>query len=359
MMPQLRNPDVGLSPNPDVPDRTGLPRGIVPKFWCSRDSVVCALPGSINTNATYPQSLPNSHCSQSNHHQVNNNTMSSAHFEGAAMIGNPRPLDGKMMLLDASLYLGHQQTVLIALKYFNRDNVEFGNQGSFFIHTSVIGLLTDSTEVDNDEVLASIRDDGGYDLLGDADFILPAHTDRTEMRHPPYVEVCGIARNVSRSQFSFDVDADQYSSFLKTHSKKTGVFRLHAIVPDTGKFQKKRPLPQEKSFIFVSGFLSSISFTENDNKGTQFVIEVHHMVFGGRATASNSAAASSSSSSKKRRFNFDDDDESSAEPSSKRHHMEEVIEKPVQGEALVKQETLSTPATQPPTIRLPARSIPK
>lgn len=244
--------------------------------------------------------------------------MSSAHLEGAAMLINPRPLDGKLMLFDASFYLAPKQCIMAALKYFNYDDIQFKEQDSYFVHTSVIGLLTDSTEVDNDKVLKDIRESGEYDLLGDIDYLLPTHTDKREMRHPPYIEVCGIVKNVSKSLFSFEIHADQYSSFLKTHKKKTGIFCIHAFVPDTGKYKNKRPLPQEKSFVFVTGFLTTVLSNDNENGGAVFAIEVHDMVFGGRATLSNHPnAAETSSRKRKSRFNFDDDEEENVAGPSK------------------------------------------
>jgi hypothetical protein len=55
---------------------------------------------------------------------------------------------------------------------------------------------------------------------------------------------------------------------------------IQEIVP---KYSHKRPLPQENSFVFVSGFV--FDTVEDDHHHTsQFVIGVRDMVFGGRRT---------------------------------------------------------------------------
>ena len=110
-----------------------------------------------------------------------------------------------------------------------------------------------ASEVDNDEVLREIRDAGEYDLLGDGEYVctlcficypvtsnyfLALTHSHVQSRDVSWtVEVYGIAQNVSKSLFTFDIDADQYHSFLKA---------------------------------------------------VQFAIQVQDMVFGGPATLSNS-----------------------------------------------------------------------
>ena len=73
---------------------------------------------------------------------------------------------------------------------------------------------------------------------------------------------------------------------IRGHDKGTGLFRVHAFVPTSGKYKNRRPLPQENSFVCVSGFLTTLLAAETEAKGVQFEVRVHDMVFGGRVAVS-------------------------------------------------------------------------
>jgi len=62
---------------------------------------------------------------------------SSATISAIAVFENGRKVEGMSCIFDAQIFLGKEKPLLAALRYFNRDNREFGDVGFYFITARV------------------------------------------------------------------------------------------------------------------------------------------------------------------------------------------------------------------------------
>ena len=70
--------------------------------------------------------------------------MSSAHIEGAAILSNPHLISTKTVIFDASFYVGPGQSLLAALKYYNKEGLVFEDEETYFVHASVSPIIVPS-----------------------------------------------------------------------------------------------------------------------------------------------------------------------------------------------------------------------
>jgi hypothetical protein len=110
-------------------------------------------------------------------------------------------------------------------------------------------------------------------------------------RRKPFIQVTGVAMEVSREKATFEVTVEQYISCYKsnpstpqggTHLKPTTTFFCY--IPDLPKFRTstKKPLPGNKRFVSISGFVTGVDTSGDGSKVEQFRIEVRTIVFCGQ-----------------------------------------------------------------------------
>lgn len=65
--------------------------------------------------------------------------MSSATITGIAVFENPRMIErSKVIVVDAQMYMGADtQSLSLALRYFNQNDLCFDEMGLYFVHASV------------------------------------------------------------------------------------------------------------------------------------------------------------------------------------------------------------------------------
>lgn len=100
--------------------------------------------------------------------------------------------------------------------------------------------------------------------------------------------------NVQRSEAKFDLDIEQYVSCMKNALKSASsqitkpikpIAPISCTIPDSPKYKGGKPIPFNKRYVTVSGFLSDIMFKEDISTGREverFKIEVDNMVFLGQ-----------------------------------------------------------------------------
>lgn len=96
----------------------------------------------------------------------------------------------------------------------------------------------------------------------------------------PEVHVSGQAKHVLKDEASFEIDASQWMFLDKTNA----VLPVKAIIPDSPKYAKKKPVPSENGYVTVHGVLSRVMPREKDEleRADRFCIAVDDVVFGPR-----------------------------------------------------------------------------
>ncbi len=101
----------------------------------------------------------------------------------------------------------------------------------------------------------------------------------------PFITITGLVQDASTSDFTFDINAAQYTQFFG--HKRT--FPAHLIFPDSPRYKNKKPMPGNNLFVSMSGFLSRVVVKEHDpsqhnptHKVHHFVIDIDTIVFLGR-----------------------------------------------------------------------------
>ena len=101
--------------------------------------------------------------------------------------------------------------------------------------------------------------------------------------------------NVQRSEAKFDLDIEQYVSSMKDVLKPASsqnakpikpIAPISCTIPDSPKYKGGKPIPFNKRYVTVSGFLSDIMFNADigtdSRKVEHFKIDVDSMVFLGQ-----------------------------------------------------------------------------
>lgn len=108
--------------------------------------------------------------------------MSSATIIGLAALGNPQQTEGKALLFDAQFYLGPRTSMSAALRYFNNDNLDFPDVGTYVLcaNVSILNLVKNFDILTSKQIakiaegahLASVKlDVNDYDIVGDIQWV--------------------------------------------------------------------------------------------------------------------------------------------------------------------------------------------
>ncbi|KAJ7939230.1 hypothetical protein B0H13DRAFT_1850966 [Mycena leptocephala] len=196
---------------------------------------------------------------------------------------------------------------------------------------ATVAQMDPSVEVDlfAGPEFALTRDD--YALVGNIQFLfLLGEPDEVDIdpRQRPYVHICGAALNPEPNTAKWSMEADQYTTAirdLQKAAKKRGdpvprsFFPAICTIQDSSRYANvKKPVPYNKRYVMVAGYLTDISSTlDNDSKIKDcFCIDVDNIAFLGTQTTSAtggtvmdspapSASTSTAGTSNNKRFSSD------------------------------------------------------
>ncbi|KAF7354168.1 hypothetical protein MVEN_01104500 [Mycena venus] len=203
--------------------------------------------------------------------------MSSAAYTGVGVLENPRVIGkGKTVVLDLQAYLPSSEPALIgSVRYFNANNMEFPDVGCYAAWISVARTLPTV------EVYSQSLGPADYHIIGDVVWLIPLGSpENVPLNNAAFVQVCGNATNINKDDATFEIIAEQYVSA----TKKPEVFPVRCLIPDTPRFQKYKPVPANKKFVSVTGFLTGVERDE-DHTVKHFIVDVDQVVFGQSVSA--------------------------------------------------------------------------
>ncbi|KAG9313301.1 hypothetical protein JVU11DRAFT_5605 [Chiua virens] len=302
---------------------------------------------------------------------------SGATITAVAVFEHGRQIEGKSYLFDAQIYLGKEKPLLAALRYFNRDNHEFGDIGFYFIIARV--AMMDSENGVNMAPRINGPSNSDYDLAGevikliqirvpdtqaaicrrcstdithlgtdgtDTDTSNEFKIDIREIIDPtqlPYVDICGTVNLTDDLACTFTIDAYQYISILKNQgaaNAKTKVNNASNLkvqssmplmpviceIPDTPRWRSsknngKRTVPRQGTYVAVTGFITGRVHPDLESTtGQRFRIVIESLVFLGRPviTSGSTPQAMSTASSSSARANMKFDFSTPTRPAKRR-----------------------------------------
>ncbi|KAJ3759743.1 hypothetical protein F5878DRAFT_620126 [Lentinula raphanica] len=215
--------------------------------------------------------------------------MSSAQLTGLGAVGNGRILEGKTLLFDVEYYVADGESVVAALRFFNRNNMEFQQRGLYEIRASVAKMPIGGINVGKDGSREHLEDTE-YDLIGDITWL--HQVTCSDPRQRPYLDIVGIATNVLKADAEFDIDPKQYTSFLSAKAERDkSILPIHAIIPDSPRYKivdgkSTKPIPTPNSAVATSGFLTRVLPREDDSEARpdRFYMAVESVTFIGHAS---------------------------------------------------------------------------
>ncbi|KAF8056976.1 hypothetical protein FPV67DRAFT_1677733 [Lyophyllum atratum] len=210
----------------------------------------------------------------------------SASIVGIAILENPRPepitlkngttTTGKSIVFDAQFYVNPSTTIVACLRYFNANDLAFGDIGHYFVYTTVAKMVKGANIHSRD------LGEEDYHLVGDIQFLMPADVD--DLRVQPYVDICGLPKNIDRNDAAFDIHAPQYTAALR-ENRDDSVFPARALIPDSPRYNKnnKKPVPSANTYVHIRGFIKRM---EQDDAGRpiRFFVDVDNITFLGHPT---------------------------------------------------------------------------
>ena len=128
---------------------------------------------------------------------------------------------------------------------------------------------------------------------------LPKYTIDPRVR--PYIHIAGVVMESSKAEATFEVNVEQYVSCAKSdpstkqaggnRSKPTTRFFCH--IPDSPKYKSwgSKPMPGNKRWISIQGFLTGVDRSSDDSEVEQFRIDVDNVIFCGHYTPPVNSAA--------------------------------------------------------------------
>ncbi|KAJ3766196.1 hypothetical protein FB446DRAFT_708833 [Lentinula raphanica] len=215
--------------------------------------------------------------------------MSSAQLTGLGAVGNGRILEGKTLLFDVEYYVADGESVVAALRFFNRNNMQFQPTGLYEIRASVAKMPIGGIDVGKDSSKEHLEDTE-YDLIGDITWLHHVTCDNPRQR--PYFDIVGIATNVLKNDAEFDIDPKQYTSLLSAKADRDkSILPVHAVIPDSPRYKvvdgkSTKPVPTQNSAVATSGFLTRVLPRENDleSRPDRFYMAVESVTFIGHAS---------------------------------------------------------------------------
>ncbi|KAJ7196530.1 hypothetical protein GGX14DRAFT_574864 [Mycena pura] len=154
----------------------------------------------------------------------------------------------KVIVFDAQIYLGSSEPAFItSLCYFNTDNVEFADVGSYLV---VIHAARSSPTI---EVYSQELTALDYHAFGDIVWIVPLGSpENFDMRHHAVaaVHVAGVATNVNRDDSTFEIH----------------------------RWEKYKPVPTKGKSVLIEGLLTGLKRNE-DRTIKHFIIDLEKVSF--------------------------------------------------------------------------------
>jgi len=117
--------------------------------------------------------------------------------------------------------------------------------------------------------------------------LVPIKTD--DIKQQPFVTVSGAALNCNAIEHTFDINANQYTSFYKDNS----MFPVHADF-NRNKYRRRFPDPSANAFVCIDAFLTNVIFN-NFGHPTSFQVVIDRINFLGKVGPSGSNVPSSNS----------------------------------------------------------------
>ena len=113
----------------------------------------------------------------------------------------------------------------------------------------------------------------------------------------PHIHITGVATECSKTDATFEVIVEQYITCVKSDEgdrlKSTTPFFCR--IPDSPKYRRSsKPIPGNKRYVSLSGFLAGVDRTGENRDVQQFVIEVENITFCGYYVQPANAASSPS-----------------------------------------------------------------
>ncbi|KAJ6485221.1 hypothetical protein DFH09DRAFT_1339874 [Mycena vulgaris] len=210
---------------------------------------------------------------------------SAASLIAFAVLENPRLIPKtKSIVFDAQIYLGSSEPALItSLRYFNSDNLEFPEVGSYSV------VIQPARTLPTIEVYSQELTPVDYHAFGDIVWIIPLGSpENFDMRHHAVVHVAGFATNVNEDDLTFEIHATQYVSATKTADN---VFPVRCLFPDTKRWEKYKPLPTKGKATAIEGLLTGVERNE-DRTVKYFIVDLEKVTFLGPASAAPKAKES-------------------------------------------------------------------
>jgi hypothetical protein len=121
----------------------------------------------------------------------------------------------------------------------------------------------------------------------------------------------------SKAEAKFDVNVEQYFSCVKSDAsnkkadggrlKPTTCFLCH--IPDSAKYKNwsSKPMPGNKHFVSICGFLTGMNRSDNDSEVAEFLIDVESVTFCGQYIQPANSASVASPSCECLNFSIGDD----------------------------------------------------
>ncbi|PPQ82285.1 hypothetical protein CVT25_008435 [Psilocybe cyanescens] len=222
-----------------------------------------------------------------------------ATITAVAAVGNPRNIPGsKKVMLDVQVFVGSPscESLLGALAYFNGSNMVFDHDSValYLIYATVI-----IAKFEEGAVVHPTHPELKYDFIGDIQWIIPlsppssdSNVESSSFAIDPcqraYLHISGVASNSQKSRGTFDVDIEHYISTFK--DAKVGskpmkpIAPISCIIPDSPRYiVHGKPVPYNKRYVSVSGFLSGVTYKPDSPDVVQrFHLEVENIAFLGQ-----------------------------------------------------------------------------
>jgi hypothetical protein len=118
---------------------------------------------------------------------------------------------------------------------------------------------------------------------------------------PPFLHIVGAAGDCQKDTSTFRLDVEQYITYNKD-AVKNGTLSSSAKpftsflcrFPDSPKYkQNKPPMPYNRRFVAVNGFLSGVKYVDdNEERGIElFLLDIDNIVFTGQYMPSTTTSA--------------------------------------------------------------------
>ena len=110
--------------------------------------------------------------------------------------------------------------------------------------------------------------------------LMPCSPDN--LRYAPLLDFSGTVFNCDKDLLSFDVNAEQYLSFYKSH-RALPTLLIRATL-DAMRYKNKKPLPSNNSIVSVLGLITHIDINEDTGLPLLFHVVVDHIGFLGKSS---------------------------------------------------------------------------